>query len=250
MTTKLQRLRRLETRADEFEILVAAALKRSIRAGTSKLGAVITAAAEPAEPFVSLDDLAAIGTAWQVEMDTTIMPALQKVVAQGADDAVADMVAATGLVTPPPLSSAEAYLAQAQNRLAGIGSDVWQNTRTELVEGMSQGESIPELSARVRQEIASSRIRATTIARTEVIGASNAGSLAQMRSFGTQGPKSKSWLATNDRATRTSHRTADGQEVPINEPFQVGGVGLDFPGDPTAPAHEVVNCRCTLTWEF
>jgi Phage Mu protein F like protein len=248
VTTQLQRLRRLETRADAFESLVAAALKRSIKAGAAGIGQVITvvAAIEPAEPFVSLDDLAAIETAWQHEVATTIAPELASIVAQGASDALAEI---PGSAIAPVITgrhpASEMYLAQARNRLQGIGSDLWLGTREQLVEGMALGES-----ARVREEIASSQVRATTIARTEVVGASNAGGLIQMRSLGDAGPSTKTWLSTNDRRTRESHRVADGQVVAMEGVFRVGGSTLDFPGDPTAPAHEVVNCRCTLTWEF
>jgi hypothetical protein len=54
----------------------------------------------------------------------------------------------------------------------------------------------------------------------------------------------KAWQATNDTRTRHTHHEADGQTVMVTEPFIVGGAPLAFPGDPTGPPQEVINCRC------
>ncbi len=54
----------------------------------------------------------------------------------------------------------------------------------------------------------------------------------------------KEWLATLDARTRDSHAAADAQQVGIDEPFDVGGVKLMYPGDPSGPAREIYNCRC------
>lgn len=302
MTSKRQKLARLENRADRFERVVAAALRRAIRAGTRGLGVVasggigpellvtpemaarwrtlthddgpVTIAVprwvldriqfvnspdvsvvaaigpEPAEPYVSLDDLAAIETAWQQELRDNILPQLGRTLTEGANDAIEDLVSKAPVLVDGRSAISESYLMQADNRLRGIGSDLWRKTRAQLVTGMADGESIPELTKRVRGELASSTVRARTIARTEVIGASNAGAFMQVTAMGEDAPETKVWLATGDRRTRLSHRAADGQKVPLNDNFQVGSSALMFPGDPRGAADEVVNCRCTLTWDF
>ncbi|MDZ4232541.1 MAG: phage minor head protein, partial [Dietzia sp.] len=56
----------------------------------------------------------------------------------------------------------------------------------------------------------------------------------------------KVWVATTDARTRDSHFAADGQRVGLDEPFLIGGTRLSYPGDPNAPAAEIVNCRCTI----
>lgn len=57
-------------------------------------------------------------------------------------------------------------------------------------------------------------------------------------------PMERVWLSTIDSRTRPAHAAADGQRVPLRQPFTVGGAQLMFPGDPTGPAAQVINCRC------
>ena len=83
--------------------------------------------------------------------------------------------------------------------------------------------------------------RLEMIARSESIRASNAGSHALFTDWGV---KRHSWLATNDNRTRDSHRAADGQVRAIDEPFDVGGAKLMYPGDPNGPPEETIQCRC------
>lgn len=87
------------------------------------------------------------------------------------------------------------------------------------------------------------RDRATLIARTESTGANNYGA---HQALTMEGVATKVWLATDDRRTRASHAAAEGQEVGIDKPFNVGGSFVQFPGDPQGPVDEVANCRCAL----
>ncbi|QNJ55942.1 Mu-F like minor capsid protein [Microbacterium phage Rasputia] len=56
----------------------------------------------------------------------------------------------------------------------------------------------------------------------------------------------KRWVTRHDDRVRLSHRHADGQTVPVGQPFTVGGTQLMYPGEREALFGEVVNCRCTL----
>lgn len=97
-----------------------------------------------------------------------------------------------------------------------------------------------------RSDDAMSFSRAVTIARTEVITASNYGSLTAARDFGD--PLDKEWIATQDRRTRETHSEADTQIVGLDEQFVVGGELCDFPADPVLSAGERINCRCTQAY--
>ena len=89
--------------------------------------------------------------------------------------------------------------------------------------------------------------RAARIARTEMIGASNAAIEAQAQDMADSGETVyRQWWATRDQRTRPAHRVAHGQTVPYGTPFRVGGADMLFPGDPSGPASQVINCRCVM----
>lgn len=61
----------------------------------------------------------------------------------------------------------------------------------------------------------------------------------------------KTWDSVGDSHVREAHLVADGQEVPVNEPFVVDGEQLMFPGDTSlgASTGNVINCRCGSTYD-
>lgn len=47
--------------------------------------------------------------------------------------------------------------------------------------------------------------------------------------------------------TRDSHAVLNGARAPLHEPFHtIWGNDLMYPGDPSAPANEVINCHCGI----
>lgn len=86
--------------------------------------------------------------------------------------------------------------------------------------------------------------RLELISRTETLRASNSSSHELMKEWGV--PR-KEWLATLDPPrARENHMAMNGEVVPMDEPFDVGGVKMMYPGDPDAPIDETANCRCTV----
>lgn len=85
--------------------------------------------------------------------------------------------------------------------------------------------------------------RIENIARTQTMQAYNAGSFEIYR---TNNVAEKEWLAALDNHTRDSHAEANGQVVGIDEMFNVGGVEMEYPGDPSAPVEEIAQCRCAV----
>lgn len=207
---------------------------------------------------VTVDDLAPIMAYWRSGV-TNVVATVEDAYRDGSSVVHAGLVAAlddarvaAGDVVASPFATVtnphvEAYLAQAINRLTGVGNEIWEHARAELIEGMRRGEGVRELQDRVRSTVAVSTRRAEAIARTEVNGAANAGAIDQMRVA--QVPSTKEWLATPGPRTRPDHAHAEGEVVDLNAKFTVGGFPLDRPHDPTAPASETVNCRCTLIFE-
>jgi len=55
----------------------------------------------------------------------------------------------------------------------------------------------------------------------------------------------KGWHCALIETSREEHVEADGQEVKLDEYFEVGGEKLMYPGDPRGSAWNVCNCRCS-----
>lgn len=123
-----------------------------------------------------------------------------------------------------------------------------QKVQNSITQGIIQGESIDQITDRLVTNLATgNENRMRTFARTSMTGAQNAGRQASMEEAEDMGIKvKKRWLATLDNRTRDTHQELDGHEVPVNEPFEVDGMEIMFPGDPNAAPELVYNCRCTM----
>jgi HK97 family phage portal protein len=69
--------------------------------------------------------------------------------------------------------------------------------------------------------------------------------------FGAQGDETaqKTWLTRRDSRVRPEHLHLHGKTVPFSEDFTTDGFLLRFPGDPVAPPHLTMNCRCRLRFQ-
>lgn len=131
--------------------------------------------------------------------------------------------------------------------LAGLERDLTRN----LVSGIMQGKSIPNLAKDIRENVVNRDLfRATRIARTETNRIQNAGRQDAFDKGEDYGLNIvKRWVSTHDVRTRESHTAAHGQRVPNGKPFIIGGQELMFPSDQTAAPEESINCRCTMVAE-
>jgi hypothetical protein len=245
-TVPLQTLEELDLSAEEFEALVMAGLTAAM------IEVMSTEDIERALREADQTAMDTIVTLWAVYVAEELSPALELNMLNASVSTIAHLAEALGnpltLLADQAIDT-ELYLQQARNRLVGIGDALWFNARAALVEGTELGESIPKLAARIRDAVGVTEGRARMIARTEVHGARNTVAMGTMQRFESaygipSGVMRKEWQATEDPRTRPTHHEADKQTVPFTEPFTVGGFPLQFPGDPTGPASEVINCRC------
>lgn len=257
----------LEQQATLIEEAVAAALAVvAAHAAAGVLGAVpaFVGTAVAAAPWVSLDDVATVPTMWLRQVDDTAVPLLRGILDEQAED-VREQIqtvvdAQPGIYGVPSLTPGEPpvvptvphipnvtsdqLMAQARNRLVGIGDLLWLDIRQQLTEGIAAGETVEQLAKRVGATAGVAEPRARVIARTETIAVSNGASIAQARSAGF--PMRKTWLATDDERTRLWHVEADNQTVGLDDLFEVGPDYLDVPGDPAGSASNVISCRCGI----
>lgn len=134
--------------------------------------------------------------------------------------------------------------------------DVRWNTQavnSEVLQGILQGESIPNIAKRLRNVTTMDRASAIRNARTATTGAENRGRMDMLRRAKGKGINAKKvWLSSNQPGrTRDAHMPGDFKEleVDIDQPFENSIGDIMFPGDPTADAANVYNCRCTLTYK-
>lgn len=131
-----------------------------------------------------------------------------------------------------------------------IAGRIINDTLSESVdEGLGAYETATKVKkALVQKGIEYNQWRALRITRTEIMSASNIGSLEGARSTGEQ--LEKFWIATYDSRTRDTHLSVEAQNPKaMNEGFQVGAYLMECPGDPDGGAEEVINCRCTLAFQ-
>ena len=138
------------------------------------------------------------------------------------------------------LATKELQVTKITQRIKGLLND-------ELSAGMSAGESIGQISNRIK-EVFNKKIsgaRAKTIARTEVVGAANFG-----RSGGIEesGFKQRRWFTALDERVRSgplyNHQVMHGKVAKVGEPWVTPGGSLRYPGDYSGRAGNIINCRC------
>jgi HK97 family phage portal protein len=135
-------------------------------------------------------------------------------------------------------------------KVEGIGDYTRELLKTDITRALLEGASTFNLQRVIAASYAGfTDYRAERIARTEVVAASNLGSVAAAQATGLE--LRKKWLATPDPRLRDSHRAVNGQVRGLKEAFSVSGSRLMFPGDSSmgAAAAQTINCRCTQTYE-
>ena len=147
----------------------------------------------------------------------------------------------------------------AGEKVVGISDNSIKKIKKSLEFGLAAGMSPEDLASLLKSSLPRilSTKRARVIARTEMHNTFENASMEVAKSRGLL--MNKIWVATGDGDTREGHMEMDGVEIPLDSLFDVnrydskgGLIGTDpmtGPGDPDAPAAQVVNCRCTLLYE-
>lgn len=157
----------------------------------------------------------------------------------------------------------DAEMIEAYLRLYGAKKvvGITEKTRAWIAEQVTQGQQEGLTFAQIAKNLITKDISATRawrIARTESVGMMNLGRfLAAMKS---NFQKVKTWVSSHDKRVRPGitsphsefdHHEADIQQADLEDPFDVSGEKLLFPGDTSqgASAGNVINCRCSFGLE-
>lgn len=184
---------------------------------------------------------------WTDQVDVEVVPEVRNVLTEA-------WRRVTRAGDPPSDPYVSQYLNAAGNRMSNTPDEVYAMIVAEVERGIQEGRSLERVRDDIQVVLTAGptsvwRGRAMTVARTETIGAVNAGvyraAVLDAEQRGDPAPF-KQWISTEDKRTRPTHVAADKQRTLMSEPFTVGGARLLFPGDPRGPAAEVINCRCSL----
>lgn len=118
--------------------------------------------------------------------------------------------------------------------------------KAAIFAGEEAAETRREIAKRIVSQTGGSiaAMRAKRIAATETHSAAMFGQDAAADATGLE--LTREWISAEDSRARPSHAQANGQKRAKNVPFDVGGHKMVRPGDPDAPAGEIVNCRCVV----
>lgn len=119
-----------------------------------------------------------------------------------------------------------------------------QHITSEMLQGILQGESIPNIAKRMRTVVGMDKNASIRNARTYTTSVENQAKVDRYSEAEELGiDLEKEWVATLDERTRDSHRELDGVRVANDEVFPNG---LLYPADPNGEPSEVYNCRCRV----
>lgn len=159
----------------------------------------------------------------------------QVVIEQGAE--VFSFLGINGDINTNTDSAARFLSEQGLAFIKDVNETTMDKLRKALIEGLDGGESITDLAGRVSDVFSSaSASRASTIARTEVLRATN---FASTEAYTQSGVVSgKEWLTALDGRVHEGCAIMDGVIVSLNKSFITEVGAIEYP-----PMHP--NCRCT-----
>ena len=133
--------------------------------------------------------------------------------------------------------------------IMGISPQRANKIKESIALTISVGEG-QDLAASLIQDIGSnfSASRAKTIARTEMGIAAEVSNRKSFKSLKIEQAK-KEWQPVFDDRSRSWHDDMVGITVDQNDQFEVNGPDaalMDGPSDPSAPASQIINCRCSM----
>lgn len=225
-----------------LEIVLARLRGPKVRKGTRHWSPPGTKAVDPDE---------VLGPAGRIAtgLERDAFSLVARVTVEVGDETGAAVAAARGAPVPrldPEAPRIVDAINERSRRIAGATDAVSQQVRETIALSENLGLSLEETAAQVREVFDRADSVIERIVRTEVNGAMNAAATAAARVAGAA--THKRWVTVGDDAVRPTHQDAEGQEVGIDETFQVGDWAMRYPGDEDGGIEEIANCRCTMVF--
>lgn len=136
------------------------------------------------------------------------------------------------------------------HKIEGLSDSAWEKIRSELTLGVMGNKTPQEVAKAIGMNLKDPSIFTSIAHRAEVITQTEMGRVfstaaeLRMEEAGDYVKDlEKMWRHVgHPKVPRPSHLAADGQHVPVDEPFDIGGVTMMYPRDPGAPIEETINC--------
>ncbi len=213
---------------------------------------IVQAAREAATAFTASTEVTAIAASgWLVPPDGILLNVaalaekatsqLAKLHRRIVKQSASPMLARAGISWDVTHPLVQTLLDQAGARTGERLGNTVRPVLQKIVEGaFNDGLPVRDTAALIRSAIGEAAPgQAQMLARTDLNSLNNGGSIM---AAGMVGATYKQWLTAEDDRVRDTHAEADGQTVPIDQPFDVGSEALDYPGDPGGSDEEVCNC--------
>ena len=232
-----------------------------------------------------VDEAYAAAFAYETELETVYRKAFDRAAKQAAAKFKTTVVTAAGFV-PPPVDTLTSGMTEKEQKqaddvrdkaaaaiaaaLVALGlaavsvsflqaisargslnfdQELLRTLRTVVAKGLAEGWTADETAVAIQKAFTNvSSTTAQMLSQTELTTLVNERAMeAAQKTVGvSQDPLYKRWRTVGDNRVRAAHAHAEGQTVPVNQPFTVGGYAMNYPGDPAAPMRLVARCRCRL----
>jgi len=135
-------------------------------------------------------------------------------------------------------------------RIVSVHASFIESILQIISQGYAQNLSVADITRLLQNQFYWNRVQAQRIARTETTTITNAATVLAADTSIYQ--MEKVWISVQDARTRRppksifDHLDMNGTRVDYNTKFLVSGFEMEYPGDPKAPAGNVINCRCKI----
>ena len=137
-------------------------------------------------------------------------------------------------------------------RIVSVHQTLIESIVAVIANGYENNLSVADITRNLQNKFGWYKAQALRIARTETTTATNYATVvaAQNSDFVLE----KTWISVQDNRTRRppksvyDHLDMNGVKVDLNQPFFTSGEEIMYPGDPSAKAGNVINCRCKVVF--
>jgi uncharacterized protein with gpF-like domain len=137
-------------------------------------------------------------------------------------------------------------------RIVSVHQTLIESIIAVIAKGYEDNISVADITRNLQNKFGWYKYQALRIARTETTTATNFATVvaAQNSDFVLE----KTWISVQDNRTRRppksvyDHLDMNGVKVGLNQPFFTSGEEIMYPGDPSAKAGNVINCRCKVVF--